>query len=103
MRMIKFKLIIILGAFTLSSEKQEVIDINKASSIKQSILKHKFGNEAFYKHPEYKKLEKDLEKELLKIRNSKLENDSIYKNQIKIVRMKHDSLVLNLFRVLAKK
>ena len=103
MKLIKFKIIIILGAFAISSENPEVIDIKKASSIKKSILRHKFGNEAFYKHPKYKKLEEDLEKELLKIRKSKFEKNSIYKNQIKIVRTKHDSLVLKLFRELAKK
>ena len=103
MKLIKFKIIIILGAFAISSENPDAIDLKKASSIKQSILKHKFGNEAFYKHPEYKKLEKDLEIELLKIRNSNFETDSIYKNQIKLIRMKHDSLVLKLFRELAKK
>ena len=103
MKLIKFKIFIILGAFAISNENPEAIDLKKASSIKQSILKHKFGNEAFYKHPKYKKLEKDLEKELLKIRNSNFEMDSNYKNQIKLVRMKHDSLVLKLFRELAKK
>ena len=103
MKLIKFKIFIILGAFAISNENPEAIDLKKASSIKQSILRQKFGNEAFYKHLKYKKLEKDLEKELLKIRNSNFETDSIYKNQIKLVRMKHDSLVLKLFRELAKK
>lgn len=105
-RMMKLRiniLIIFLIPFLFTEEKSLDNRTNKTSYLKHKILKENFNDTTFLHHPQYKKLVNDYKLELSKIRIMSFENDSIYKLELKLLKTKHDSLRINLFRKLAKK
>ena len=75
----------------------------KVSEIKKKILNNNLMDVSFQKHPKYILLKKNLNLELKNLRNTQFENDSLYKNEVKKLKAKNDSLILKLFRELIKK
>jgi len=89
---------------SLFAKEESSIDMTKKSfKLKHGILKENFNDSTFQHHPEYKKLIENYRAEFKNLRYTHFENDSIYKLKIKTIKMKHDSIRINLYRKLAKK
>ena len=86
-----------------ATDVKKIEKIDKRMKIKNEILNKNLLNSTFQKHPEYIQLKNNLKLELKNLRNSHFKNDSLYKNEVKLIKAKNDSLILNLFKYLIKK
>lgn len=101
---IKYILFILIFFQLFHATDEEKIENNdKRMEIKNGVLNKNLLNSTFQKHPEYIQLKNNLKLELKNLRNSHFKNDSLYKNEVKQIKAKNDSLILNLFRNLIKK
>jgi hypothetical protein len=98
-----FIFILLLIQLLFAKENNNIEKKEMRLRIKNEILTTNFQDTIFHKHPEYIQLKNNLKIELKNLRKTQFKDNSLYMHQIKLIKTKNDSLILDLFRKISKK